>query len=234
MSVADKYSFFLGDDPAARKRWGGSFAVVLALHTGVALSAMTWAVPLAAPEAALPPAVLIDMLPTPPAPPKPAEIKPEVKPDVLPIIKKAEVVIQKPKPKPKPKVEKRKEPEPVKTLDNRPEAAAPKKAESSATEARPGVPPTYLSELLAHLDRYKRYPASARRLHKEGTVYLRFTIDRAGHVLSSRIERSSSVEALDEASLAMLGRADPVPPIPADMDRDRMEIIVPVVFDLKK
>ncbi|HEY4345158.1 MAG TPA: energy transducer TonB [Parvibaculum sp.] len=234
MSVADTSTYFPGDDLAARKRWGGSFAAVLALHLGVGLSAMTWAVPLAAPEAALPPAVLIDMLPTPPAPPKPAEIvKPDVKPDVLPIIKKAEVVIQKPKPKPKPKVEKRKEPEPVKTLDNRPEAAAPKKAEST-TEARPGVPPTYLSELLAHIYRYKRYPASARRLHKEGTVYVWFTIDRTGHVLSSRIDRSSGVDTLDEASLAMLGRADPVPPIPKDMDRDRMEIIVPVVFDLKK
>jgi protein TonB len=231
MSVAEAPNFHFENDPGARKRWGGSFLTVLGLHLGVAAVAATWAVPLIAPEAP-PPAVLIDMVPTPPAPTKPAEVVPEVKPKELPVLEKAEVVLHKPKPKPKPKIEKRKEPDPIKVPDTRPTPAAPVRAQTPV-ESRPAPSPNYLSQLYAHLERHKRYPAAAQRRRQTGTVYLRFTIDKEGNVLSSQIERSSGVPSLDKEVAAMIQRADPVPPLPADMHEDRLTLIVPVRFNLK-
>ena len=51
--------------------------------------------------------------------------------------------------------------------------------------------------------------ASARGQH--GTAELRFTVDRSGHVLSARIERGSGHPLLDEETLALIQRAQPLP-----------------------
>lgn len=229
MNAADTSSYSFGGDPSAGKRWGGSFAAVLALHVGVAAVVATWAVPLEAPEAP-PPAVLIDMLPTPPAPPKAAEVKPEEKPKELPVVEKAEVVIR--KPKPKPKVEKRKEPQVVKTLDTRPEPAAPQRA-ATASSARPAPSPNYLSVLYERLERYRRYPRTARSRRLEGTVNLSFTIDRSGHVLSASVAKSSGIQAFDDEVLAMARRADPFPPPPADRPGETLSFTIPISFSLR-
>lgn len=231
MSVVETSGFQPANDPKARLRWGGSFATVLALHVGVAIIAATWAIPMIAPEAP-PPAVLIDMLPTPPAPVKPVEPEPEVKPKEIPVIEKAAVVIHKPKPKPKPKVEQKKKPEPVKseTVRQAPVAPAPS---ATPIEARPAPSPNYLSLIYAHLERHKRYPRSAQRRHQSGTVYLKFTIDKNGHVLSARIEKSSGVASLDEEVTRMIHRADPLPPLPAEMHQNALSLVVPVVFNLR-
>lgn len=68
-------------------------------------------------------------------------------------------------------------------------------------------------KLVAHLRRHKRYPSGAGG--REAATLVSFTLDRLGHVVSAAIARSSGVAALDEAALAMLRRADPVPPPPA-------------------
>lgn len=221
------------DDPRAASRWSGSFVAVLALHLGVAFVVTTWAVPVIAPEAP-PPAVLIDMLPTPPAPTKPPEVVPEVKLKELPVVEKAEVVIHKPKPKPEPKIEKKKEPEPAKTQDTHPAPAAPVRAQTPV-EARPALSANYLSILYAHLERHKHYPTSAQRRRQTGTVTLRFTMDRQGNVLSASVAKSSGVAAFDREVLDMVRRAEPLPPPPAgEMSGNSREFVMPVVFDLKR
>ena len=233
MSVVETSGFQSVNDPKAGLRWGGSFATVLALHVGVAVVVATWAIPMIAPEAP-PPAVMIDMLPapTPPAPVKPIEPEPEVKPKEIPVIEKAAVVIHKPKPKPKPKVEEKKKPEPVKTETVRQAPVAPAPS-ATPVEARPAPSPNYLSLIYSHLERHKRYPSSAQRRHQTGTVYLQFTIDKSGHVLSARIDKSSGIASLDEEVAKMIHRADPLPPLPADMHQNSLSLVVPVVFNLK-
>lgn len=231
MSVLDTSVLPPSDDPKAGLRWGGSFATVLALHVGVAVVAATWAIPMIAPEAP-PPAVLIDMMPTPPAPAKPIEPEPQVKPKEIPVIEKAEVVIHKPKPKPKPKVEEQKKPEPMKTEAVRQAPVAPALS-STPIEARPAPSPNYLSLIYAHLERHKRYPSSAQRRHQTGTVYLKFTIDKNGHVLMAQIDKSSGVASLDEEVAKMIRRADPLPPLPIEMHQESLSLVVPVVFNLR-
>lgn len=233
MSAADTSAFDFESDPDARKRWGGSFLTVLALHLGIAAVAATWAIPMVSPEAP-PPAMLIDMVPTPPAPAKPTEAAPEIKPKELPFIEKAEVVIHKPKPKPKPepKIEKKKEPDPARVPDTRLMPAAPVRAQTPI-EARPAPSPNYLSVLYSHLERYKRYPSAAKRRHQTGTATLKFSMDRQGHVLSATVDKSSGVAAFDREVLAMMRRAEPLPPAPADRPGETLEFVIPVVFNLQ-
>ncbi|MFO1116382.1 MAG: energy transducer TonB [Beijerinckiaceae bacterium] len=82
-------------------------------------------------------------------------------------------------------------------------------------------------QLVAHLDRHKRYPAGTRM---EGEIPVRFTIDRAGRILSAHLLKSSGSPALDEAAVAMVRRSDPVPPPPEAIGDQALTMTVPVVF----
>lgn len=96
-----------------------------------------------------------------------------------------------------------------------------------------GAAADYMSVLQAWLEKHKEYPRSARLRRIEGAVMLYFSIDREGRLLAYRIERSSGHRMLDKETIAMINRAQPLPPIPADMSRDRLEVVVPVQFSLR-
>src|SRR5262252_8926775 len=61
--------------------------------------------------------------------------------------------------------------------------------------------------LVAHINRYKRYPAEARAHKVEGIVSVEFTLDRSGQILSSRVAQSSGSPILDEEAVALIRRA---------------------------
>lgn len=91
---------------------------------------------------------------------------------------------------------------------------------------------TYLGLLLAQLNRFKHYPPQARSAHIEGVVMLHFVLDRSGKVLSAQISKSSGRPVLDREALALIGRAQPLPAMPAQMSGDTLDAIVPVDFSL--
>ena len=106
-----------------------------------------------------------------------------------------------------------------------------------ADDAAP-APPVYKAEkyetvLLRSINAALRYPTVARQRHQQGTVYVRFVMDRRGNVLSSQIERSSRFPSLDEEGLALLSRAQPLPAPPADVAGDQIQLVVPIVFSLR-
>jgi protein TonB len=111
-------------------------------------------------------------------------------------------------------------------------------ATPSAPPASPPVrasqppPADYISRLLAHLNAYKNYPYDARLRREQGTVRLRFRMDRTGHVLSYNVVGSSGSASLDNEALAMIQRAQPLPPPPADYPGDPLDLVVPLVFSL--
>ena len=107
----------------------------------------------------------------------------------------------------------------------------PQKAAPPPPRATKGVD-SYYARLFSHLNRYKRYPDSARSKRQEGTVMLRFVMDRAGHVQSFALQQSSGIEALDAEVLALIQRAQPLPRMPDDMPQDRLDLIIPVDFKL--
>jgi protein TonB len=63
---------------------------------------------------------------------------------------------------------------------------------------------------------------------------LQFTIDRDGHLLDSRIARSSCYDDLDEEGLATVRRANPYPPFPIGIMEARATFIIPIIFNTKR
>ncbi|HEX2885933.1 energy transducer TonB, partial [Vineibacter terrae] len=167
----------------------------------------------------VPPEVVIEVPPPKPPPPKP---KPEVKP------KPAEKPVRKPEPKPR-------------VAQTTAPAAAPAPAAQATAAPPPGIASQpspdavrrWQATLVAHLQRHKRYPGAARRDGEEGVAYLRFTMDRNGMVLGKRLDRGSGHASLDQETLALVERAQPLPQPPADMQGDRFEFVVPVQFQLR-
>jgi protein TonB len=80
------------------------------------------------------------------------------------------------------------------------------------------------------LQRAKHYPDVARAREEQGTATVRFTIDRSGHVLSASLVRGSGSQSLDEEAVALVRRADPLPPVPAELAGSTLTLTVPVVF----
>ena len=72
---------------------------------------------------------------------------------------------------------------------------------------------TWTKELIAHLDKHKRYPAE--RQQKTAEIMVSFVLDRTGHVLSTSIAKGSGDTAFDEAALAMVRALRPGAAAPA-------------------
>jgi protein TonB len=90
---------------------------------------------------------------------------------------------------------------------------------------------TWQKELIAHLDKHKRYPAE--RSQKSAEIVVSFALDRLGHVLSTSIVKGSGDAAFDAAALAMVRRSDPVPVPPPLVADEGLNFTLPVIFKVK-
>ncbi|HVZ09859.1 MAG TPA: energy transducer TonB [Rhodopila sp.] len=83
----------------------------------------------------------------------------------------------------------------------------------AAASPDPAAAAAWRRALAAWLARHKTYPETARRDGAEGTVELRFTLDRSGRVLAVAVSHGSGFAVLDEAAAALLRAALlPAPP----------------------
>ena len=175
--------------------------------------------------------------------PPPSE---QVETPKLPEAPNAEVVLPPSLPEPlaKPKeadvkkpVETRKPAEPKKKQVAQQASAPP--SERHPREARAAAPltsaaqmpsistATWRSQVMGHLNRFKREPAGAR----SGSVaQVAFAIDRAGRVLSASLVKSSGDSALDREATSLPRRASPVPAPPESVGGGSIRITVPVSF----
>jgi TonB family protein len=90
---------------------------------------------------------------------------------------------------------------------------------------------TWQKELVAHLDKHKRYPPE--HLQKNAEILVNFVLDRLGHVVSATIVKGSGDPVFDNAALAMVHRSDPVPPPPPLIADEGLSFTLPVVFRIK-
>ncbi len=90
---------------------------------------------------------------------------------------------------------------------------------------------TWQKELMAHLDKHKRYPSDRGQMNVE--IFVSFVLDRTGHVLSATVVKGSGDAAFDEAALAMVRRSDPVPQPPPLVADEGLSFTLPVVFRSK-
>ena len=90
---------------------------------------------------------------------------------------------------------------------------------------------SWQKELIAHLDKHKRYPSE--RSQKSAEILVSFALDRMGHVLSASIVKGSGDAAFDEAALAMVRKSDPVPMPPPLVADEGLNFTLPVIFRVK-
>ncbi|TCM41357.1 TonB family protein [Novosphingobium aerophilum] len=150
----------------------------------------------------------------------------EVQAEEAPVFTLQKVSIQ-------PREERQEVAEPVDPGPPIPETTAPKSIQAPpAPRLSNMAEPDWEARLLAHLERFRRYPARARSARQQGTVLVRFKVTRGGQVLAAVIQRSSGFSGLDQAALETFGRAQPLPRLPEDRP-DPLELTVPVEFYLR-
>lgn len=85
------------------------------------------------------------------------------------------------------------------------------------------------------LNKHKRYPRRAEYRGDEGTVLVKFIVNRRGEVLSYGLESSSGNALLDKEALALIQRAQPLPVFPDELAkaRDTITVLVTIPFQLR-
>jgi protein TonB len=230
-----------GFDRTETVRWAMCFLLVAGLHAMAALSfvrspqssefeAGAPVVMLELPEmTAAPTTPPSDLAPGPPE--MESEPTPPPKEETKPPEEEAEVALPRPEPpKPQPPVEQR-EATATPSLELPPSAAAP--PTPGAEVHTPAASIRWQSALAAHIERFKRYPAAARAHQEQGIATVAFTIDHEGHLLRSSIVQSSGSPALDQETLDMLARAQPMPKPPGNTPDRALSFVVPVRFNIR-
>ena len=156
-------------------------------------------------------------------PPSPAPPKPIVKPPPKPVRRHLEQAAPSPTPTSS---------QPTPAAIAAPQTAyapTPVPAPVPSSEVSPG----YRALLSAWLDSHKRYPDSARQRGEEGRAILRFAVDRSGRVLSFAVAQSSGFPDID-ASIGEMMRSATLPPFPAGMTQQRIDVSVTIRFSLAR
>lgn len=110
-------------------------------------------------------------------------------------------------------------------------AAAPPSPSLPPGQAGGGNSRSWEAQVLARLERFRRYPAGARAQGHEGVVYLQLKVGRDGQILALQLLDSSGHTSLDQAALETVQRAAPLPRLPADRP-DSVTVTLPVEFFL--
>ncbi|WP_252737761.1 energy transducer TonB, partial [Marinobacter salexigens] len=97
----------------------------------------------------------------------------------------------------------------------------------------PSAVDDYLTKLSRHLSRFYEYPRRARRLGQEGAPVITFEFRRDGTLMGHSLRTGSGHSLLDEAALAMLEQAAPLPPVPEEMAGRTFSYALPVRFSLR-
>lgn len=244
-------------------RWGLSAGVVCFIGAALVVTLMNTRHPRPASTPADPPAAIaVDLAPLPASTTAPASnLPPDPQQQQTAALPEPEIppkIIAPPSPAPKPLIAAARQKKPTRTHPHAPArttsdtlSAAEKTSAPQASDAPPSsrtmipaqsapsasgsrTPATWQAALLARLEQFKRYPEAARNNRDEGTAMLTFTMDRAGHVLSARLTGSSRHALLDEETLALIHRAEPLPPPPDTIHGARLTLTVPVEFFLDR
>jgi periplasmic protein TonB len=88
----------------------------------------------------------------------------------------------------------------------------------------------YLEAVRRWVTRFKKYPDEAIKQKQEGVVTLGFKFMRDGTVTDVWLEKSSGFPLLDQAALAMIRAASPIPKVPDRYQGDTLTLTMPENF----
>lgn len=89
------------------------------------------------------------------------------------------------------------------------------------------------SQVKGMLNRIKRYPPDAQRRRRSGMPQVSFFVDAQGRVFDLTLQASSGTASLDREALAVVMRAQPLPPPPGEMLRQgNVQVTMPIDFNL--
>jgi periplasmic protein TonB len=108
----------------------------------------------------------------------------------------------------------------------RPTPQATQEAPHSDRRVSASQLPTWLRKLVAHLNKYKHNGDG--RPDRNAEVVIRLVLDRAGHIVSAKVEKTSGDAAIDDAALAMMRSADPLPLPRSFGTNEQLTLVVPV------
>ncbi len=120
-------------------------------------------------------------------------------------------------------------------VETAPVAAAPEQGPFKPSDAKAVQAwQKWQKQIVALLERNKRYPPTAQSRRQQGVAQVFFSLDRQGRVVESRVVRSSGAAVLDEEAVALVRRAQPFPAWPArEFTGERVDLTVPIRFNLK-
>lgn len=220
---------------ASRPRWTGRSATAGLVSTAAHLAlgaALFLRLPSAMPTAPEAPATFVTLAP-PASPPTPEKTTPKPAPEAhektAPLAPPAPDIKPRPAPAPAPETLTFAPPRPEPRAPQA-EGAPPSISAPPAPRAASDAPDSWQGRVLAHLDKHRRYPAPALARRQQGVVFVRFTMDRQGKVLSARLEASSGFAMLDREAVGLPKRATPLPKPPPSITGEVVELVVPIEF----
>lgn len=88
----------------------------------------------------------------------------------------------------------------------------------------------YLDKVQRWVARFRKYPDDAIKQRQEGVASVGFKFARDGTVLDAWIEKSSGYPLLDNAAVAMIRAASPIPKVPDKYHGDTLTLAMPERF----
>ena len=233
-------------------RWPACFALALCFHgAGAAALVARWND--SADSVANAPLIMIDLAPVAVAPEtRPSEVPPDqilsraAEPDAepekpvekieVPVVPQAEPLLQATPPKVAERPKEKKPKQKHASLASAP-SSAEQKAERTAAPApgasshNPDALRSWQSQLVAQIERHKRYPEAARG--DSGVARVAFSVDRGGGVHGARVVASSGSNLLDRDAISWLERSQPLPPPPSDVGGSLIPVTVPLRYNYR-
>lgn len=178
--------------------------------------------PFIATTESLPEVALADRVQPPPEPVKPVKkVIPKVTPKIKPAPPEKAVIADTPNlaPAPAPAV-------PSPAVTQAPETIKPQ-------HSPPDIMAQYRAMMMSLLAKHKYYPNLSRRLYEEGTVVVRFTVQRSGQVSDVQLVTRSEFERLDSATLGIFEALQmQLPAFFAEMPEASLSFQLPMVYAL--
>lgn len=118
----------------------------------------------------------------------------------------------------------------------RSEAAAPQRKgarDGMDVDAPAGNSRAYAARVRSWLLAHQVYPRYAKMRRLEGSVGVRFVLDRSGRLIEGALTGPSGLASLDAEGAAMLRRASPYPAAPTDVPGERITFNVAIDFRLR-